>query len=187
MHFILRPELFTQTTRPSCVVVCDLRNAKRIADATCAKCEKRVGHDLPFGPKGRHFVAFGSDAVKVFGVCHGRKALWTQLCNQDQFMNIERRNPSNFLNVAAARSGTQAAMGNLDMQGIGESQNVQKANLNQTLGGIFYTKPHPKIRRDLLVNSSKRFFQAQDWRITVGRRLQPCSVAVALKTICSAS
>ena len=104
MHFILRPELFTQTTRPSCVVVCDLRNAKRIADVTCAKCEKRVGHDLPFGPKGRHFVAFGSDAVKVFGVCHGRKALWTQLRNQDQFMNIERRNPSNFLNVAAARS-----------------------------------------------------------------------------------
>ena len=33
----------------------------------------------------------------------------------------------------------------------------------------------------------RHFSQAQDWRITVGLRLQPCSVAVALKTIGNAS
>ena len=45
-----------------------------IADVLCVFYKTKVGHDLPFGPKGRHFVAFGSDAAKMFGVCHGRKA-----------------------------------------------------------------------------------------------------------------
>ena len=31
------------------------------------------------------------------------------------------------------------------------------------------------------------FFQARDWRMNVGTSLQPCSVAVELKTICNAS
>jgi len=55
-----------------------------IADVLCVFYKTKVGHDLPFGPKGRHFVAFGSDAAKMFGVCHGRKALWMHLRHQDQ-------------------------------------------------------------------------------------------------------
>ena len=36
-------------------------------------------------------------------------------------------------------------------------------------------------------NQAWFFFQARDWRMNVGRSLQPCSVAVGLKTICNAS
>ena len=63
VHLILRPVL---SSMPDSVLISRTCNQKEVANASCGSCSSRVGYKLPFGPGGRHFVAFGSDTVMLF-------------------------------------------------------------------------------------------------------------------------
>ena len=59
IHLICKPG--RQSVLEKRVRIRDHVDKKGIAAVSCRQCDLDVGFDLPFGPKGTSFLAFGSD------------------------------------------------------------------------------------------------------------------------------
>ena len=103
VHLMLRPELYTV---PSAISISDDRNEKNIAHVNCSTCNNRVGYKLPFGPRGKHFVAFGCDKVYLFGQRVSKKTTWCELQHRSDFNILEHRTGSNFFQNSKRKPAT---------------------------------------------------------------------------------
>ena len=94
IHLICKPE--RRSVLEGRVRISDQLNKKGIPPASCNKCDFDVGFDLPFAPKGKCFVAFGSDKVLLRGMQLESKAMWKAVYNMEQLSSIEVRDKATF-------------------------------------------------------------------------------------------
>eukprot|EP00794_Sanderia_malayensis_P004794 gene4794-5421_t len=91
IHFALKPERRAGVEERSLVIV---RESKKKVRVKCKKCLENIGVDVPFGPRGTRFVAFGLSNVILIGCRFSAKRKWSEVCTQ--FSQIEKRNEENF-------------------------------------------------------------------------------------------
>ena len=105
VHLILRPEL---PNMPSSMFLSNICEGRTI-DVKCSACTCKVGRQLPFGPRGTHFVAFGNEKVYVFGNRLHKKATWSQLQHESPYSTLPRRTSTNFTKNIVVTPPSQVA------------------------------------------------------------------------------
>ena len=91
ISLVLKPEFKASLFNSTFVRV---EASKKTVRIKCKKCQENLGRDLPFGPSGSEYAAFGTDKISLRGNTFSAKQKWSEL--QKRFPEIDERNLENF-------------------------------------------------------------------------------------------
>ena len=91
ISLVLKPEFRASLFNSTFV---RLEESKKTVRIKCKKCQENLGRDLPFGPSGSAYAAFGTDKVVLHGKTFSAKQKWSEL--RKEFLEIDERNMENF-------------------------------------------------------------------------------------------
>eukprot|EP00961_Rhodomonas_salina_P157980 2126520-Rhodomonas_salina.1 len=78
VHLTIKPEFKEEVFEST---ISQFRESAKKVRAVCMKCHANLGFDVPFGPLGRWFTAFGPDKVLLSGRAFSKRSKWSA-CNQ---------------------------------------------------------------------------------------------------------